>query len=180
MHTQKNDDNLKQKTTPAILTEILQGFARMTFVTFDYIQQYCDVKFEIRSRLQRQRPMSTVFDDFQQSTKISFKSDVAAWKCLRSKTCQKTASTVTRRRPRERKKQYQQLVQLFWRLFSRNCSYLRQDFSTFVAETRDSRCLPEDPCGVLWWPARALGILLILFFHGERTQTVIFDVLVAV
>ena len=34
--------------------------------------------------------------------------------------------------------------------FSRNCAYLRQDFSTFVAETRESRCLSEDPCGVLW------------------------------
>ena len=33
---------------------------------------------------------------------------------------------------------------------SRNCAYLRQNFSTFVAETRESTCLPEDPCGVLW------------------------------
>ena len=34
--------------------------------------------------------------------------------------------------------------------FLQNCAYLRQDFSTFVADTRESRCLPKDPSGVLW------------------------------
>ena len=68
---------------------------------------------------------------------------------LRSKTCQKIASKVTRRHPRERKKATPAASAAILTLFSQNCAYLRQDFSTFVAETRESRCLPEDPCGIL-------------------------------
>ena len=46
---------------------------------------------------------------------------------------------------------------------SRNWAILHRDVSTLVAKTRGSECLPENPCGVLWWPARALGIPLVIF-----------------
>ena len=63
---------------------------------------------------------------------------------MRSKKCQKTASKVTQDAARENEKSNSAAILTF---FKRKCTYLRRDFSTFVAETRESRCLPEDP---LW------------------------------
>ena len=48
--------------------------------------------------------MSTIFDDFQQITKFSFKSDVAAEHVCGQRPAKKTASEETRRRPREQER----------------------------------------------------------------------------
>ena len=63
---------------------------------------------------------------------------------------------------------------------SRNCAILQRDVSTLVAKTRGSECLPENPCGVLWWPARALGNPFCHFSTKTELKLLYFDAIIAV
>ena len=67
--------------------------------------------------------MSTISTIFQQCTKKSFKSDVAPKHALGRRPA-KSGLNKERRRPRERKKQHQQLEQPFRRLFTKLCHLL--------------------------------------------------------
>ena len=95
----------------------------------------------------------------EKSTKNSFKSDVALKHACGQRPVKKQPQQELED-PARAKKATPAASTAVFDTISRNCAILQRDVSTLVAKTRESECLPENPCGVLWWPARALASLL--------------------
>ena len=78
-------------------------------------------------------------------TKISFKSEHVWSKVPAQKQSQKTQDAACENEKSDTSSESSYACVLFTILGN-----FREDFTTFVAETREPGCLPKYPCGVLW------------------------------